>query len=147
MSMDDLGRNRYGQEICRLLQAQLIARRGYETARKSYVSKPVLNDIKSLAEILQTNLTRAERDNDLIYHQDVPPFSSLPAITSTSLGDVVIPEGLLDPRKVVSDSEVLFGELVAWGAQTAISKQSVTFTPSRMYAELWLFRCLPPKIE
>ena len=29
---------------------------------------------------MQKNISRAERDNDLIYHQDVPPASALPLI-------------------------------------------------------------------
>src|SRR5258708_14603961 len=51
---------------------------------------------QSLLEILDSNLTRAQRDNDLIYHQDVPSVSSLPVIQSASMVSSTVPPGLLE---------------------------------------------------
>lgn len=45
-SMDDLESNRYGHELARLLKAKEAAKADYELARRDYVVKPVLDDIK-----------------------------------------------------------------------------------------------------
>ena len=45
-SIDDLETNKYGHELARLLEAKALAKRGYDLARKSYIAKPVINDIK-----------------------------------------------------------------------------------------------------
>ena len=44
--MSDLESNLYGHELARLLEAQSIAKRTYEAARKSNVSRSVLSDVK-----------------------------------------------------------------------------------------------------
>ena len=45
-SMSDLEANLYGHELSRLVEAQAIAKRTYESARRANVARPVLNDIK-----------------------------------------------------------------------------------------------------
>jgi programmed cell death 6-interacting protein len=76
--------------------------------------------LQSLLEIVDSNLTRAQRDNDLIYHQDVPPTSSLPVIQPASMVASVVPPGLTEPKKILGNDNLIFGELTSWGAQTAI---------------------------
>ncbi|THH09151.1 hypothetical protein EW145_g2207 [Phellinidium pouzarii] len=119
-SMDDLEVNKYGHEIARLLEAKAIAKKGYDIARRNYVSRPVLDDIKSIMDILDKNISRAERDNDLIYHQDVPPISALPPVQEISLVQSTVPAALQDPAVAVGEEGVVFGELVGWGAKVAI---------------------------
>ncbi|KAI0264511.1 BRO1-domain-containing protein [Gloeopeniophorella convolvens] len=118
-SVDDTERNKYGHEVARLTFAQSTAKKGFDIARRG-VSKPVLEDVKSLLEIVDSNLVRAQRDNDLIYHQDVPPVSSLPVIQPASMAESTVPPGLLEPRKILGSNSLIFGELLSWGAQTAI---------------------------
>lgn len=65
---------------------------------------------------------RAERDNDLIYHQDVPAVSALPLIQGAELAKVTVPPGLLDLESLIRNDGVIFGELPGWGAQEAISE-------------------------
>lgn len=75
---------------------------------------------KSLTHTLEKNIARAERDNDLIYHQDVPPISAIPSIQEISMVQSVIPAGLQDPKSTLGNEDVIFGELVPWGAKVAV---------------------------
>ncbi|KAI9512028.1 pH-response regulator [Russula earlei] len=118
-SVDDTEHNKYGHEVARLTFAQSTAKGAFDNARRG-ASKPVMEDVKSLLEILDTNLTRARRDNDLIYHQDVPPASSLPIIQPVSMVSSIIPPEVLEPGKILGNSNLIFGELISLGAQTAI---------------------------
>ncbi|KAI9061298.1 pH-response regulator [Trametes sanguinea] len=119
-SLEDLEAHRYGHEIARLSAAHTFAKQGYDVARRGSVAQAVTQDIKSLLDIVQKNLARAERDNDLIYHQDVPPASSLPAIAEVSMAQPLIDAGLQDVKSVVGKDAVIFGELLGWGARLAI---------------------------
>ncbi|GJJ08702.1 hypothetical protein Clacol_002921 [Clathrus columnatus] len=120
-SIDDLGGNRYGEEIARLELAKVETKKGLDTARRSNVAKSVSDDIKTLSVTVETSLKRADRDNDLIYHQVVPSATSLPAIAE--IKDVVaaiIPPGLSDPKSIVDEGNVILAELSGWGVLKAI---------------------------
>jgi len=80
------------------------------------------NSIKSLLDTVKTSLSRAQRDNDLIYHHDVPASASLPPIQETVLATATIPPGLPDPKIVMGSMNPLFSSLIGWGAREAISK-------------------------
>ncbi|EJD06562.1 BRO1-domain-containing protein [Fomitiporia mediterranea MF3/22] len=119
-SVDDLESNNYGHELSRLIEAKSIAKKGYEIARRAYVSRPVVDDIKSLLDTLEKSIVRAERDNDLIYHQVVPPISAVPSIQDISMVQSAVPPGLQDPKSALGNEDVIFGELVGWGAKVAV---------------------------
>ncbi|KAI0331883.1 BRO1-domain-containing protein [Cubamyces sp. BRFM 1775] len=119
-SLEDLEAHHYGLEVARLTEAHILAKKGYDVARRGGVAQPVLQDIKSLLDILQKNISRAERDNDLIYHQDVPPPSALPPIAEVTMAQPVIDPGLQDVKSTVGTDAVIFGELLGWGARLAI---------------------------
>ncbi|KZW03642.1 BRO1-domain-containing protein [Exidia glandulosa HHB12029] len=114
-SMDDLDKRRYGEEIARLTRAKADAQAGVLGARR--VAAAVLDDIKTLLGILDTALTRAERDNDLIYHATVPSFASLPLIKGARLAQ---PAPMRDPASLVGGDEGLLAGLVPWGARVAL---------------------------
>ncbi|KAI9461717.1 pH-response regulator [Lactarius psammicola] len=118
-SIDDTERNKYGHEVARLTFAQATAKKAFDMARRG-ASKLVWGDVKSLLEIVDSNLSRAQRDNDLIYHQDVPPASSLPVIQPASMVESIVPPGLLEPKRILGSDNLIFGNLISWGAQTAI---------------------------
>ncbi|KAG6816889.1 hypothetical protein H0H87_002009 [Tephrocybe sp. NHM501043] len=111
----------YGIEIARLQEAQLEAKKAYDIARRGRISSTVLQDIQSLLEVVQKNLSRAERDNDLIYHHDVPTFSALVPIAETNLVSSTVPAGLSEPTSIIGNGRLIFGELVGWGAKEAIN--------------------------
>lgn len=77
---------------------------------------------KSLRENVEKNIIRAERDNDLIYHQDVPTPSALPPVQETNLANPTVPGGLANPVSVIGARLSLFEGLIGWGAREAISK-------------------------
>ncbi|TFK40326.1 BRO1-like domain-containing protein [Crucibulum laeve] len=113
--------SRYGQQIARLDQAHSEAKKAYDIARRGKIAAPVLQDIQSLLEILQKDLIRAQRDNDLIYHQDVPAPSALDPIQQTNLATLIIPPALSNPASVIGNTRPIFGDLVGWGAREAIN--------------------------
>ncbi|KAG6900688.1 hypothetical protein C0993_004999 [Termitomyces sp. T159_Od127] len=120
-SMDEIETSRYGIEIARLQEAQAEAKKAYDIARRGRIKPPVIQDIQSLLEIVQKNLSRAERDNDLIYHHDVPAVSSLISITQTNLVSSTVPPALHDPSSLIGSGRLIFGELVGWGTKEAIN--------------------------
>ena len=75
--------------------------------------------LQSLLDAASTSLTRAERDNDLIYHKDVPATSALPPIPHAAIAKVTIPTGLANPAK---GPQMIMAEFLGCGAQEAISK-------------------------
>ncbi|CAL1716692.1 unnamed protein product [Somion occarium] len=119
-SMDDSDAKRYGHEVARLSAAHAAVKQSYDAARRIGVSKLVMHDAKSLLDVVQKELARAERDNDLIYHHEVPALSALPPITEVSMVQSLVSTSLLEPKTVISHGEALFKELLAWGAKTAI---------------------------
>ncbi|KAH8092591.1 pH-response regulator [Cristinia sonorae] len=119
-SIDDLEANRYGNELTRLSLAKTLAQKGFDVARRAAVAPAILNDIRSVLDNVQKNLHRAERDNDLIYHQDVPPATSLPPIQDASMVQSLVAKALLEPKTIVKPDAVIFGELLGWGARRAI---------------------------
>lgn len=74
--------------------------------------------LQSLLDAATSSLKRAERDNDLIYHKDVPATSALPPIPHAAIAKITIPIGLANPAK---GTQMILGELLGWGAQEAIS--------------------------
>lgn len=91
---------------------------------------PVSTLVQSLLDVLQKNLARAERDNDLIYHKDIPPPSAIAPIQPVLMAQPTLLPGLSDPRSVVGGDRVLFGELLSWGAREAVSTLFPAITQS-----------------
>ncbi|EMD34060.1 hypothetical protein CERSUDRAFT_117568 [Gelatoporia subvermispora B] len=119
-SVDDLEAGRYGHEISRLTEAQSLAKRGFEVARRGNAAPAVMEDLKSILDNVQNDLVRAERDNYLIYHHDPPPVSALPAVQEISMVQPLAPPALTDPKSVIDDDDVLFADLVPDAARVAI---------------------------
>ncbi|HEV7736134.1 MAG TPA: hypothetical protein VGO47_02025 [Chlamydiales bacterium] len=123
--------------------ARMEARKAVEVSRKADIAKTVQDDAKvrtsikytritaklacqSLLAFVESNFKRAERDNDLIYHQDVPSATSLPKIGD--IKDVVhstVPPGLEDPKAYLNGGIMIFSELSAWGVRVAVGKNYV----------------------
>ena len=76
---------------------------------------------QALLEAVQKALARAEKDNDLIYHQEVPAASSLPQIKEVGMVQPVISDALREPKNALGNDAVIFGELLGYGAKVAIS--------------------------
>ncbi|KAF8910637.1 BRO1-like domain-containing protein [Gymnopilus junonius] len=120
-SMVEYEASRYGGELGRLEKAQLEAKKAYEVARRGKISAAVLQDAQSLLETVKKSESRARRDNDLIYHQDVPAPSALSPIQETRLVTSTVPKGLLNPESVIGTRHQLFSQLAGWGAREAVN--------------------------
>ncbi|SCZ90035.1 BZ3500_MvSof-1268-A1-R1_Chr1-3g01736 [Microbotryum saponariae] len=121
-SIDDLGANRYGDEIGRLEVADAAVKKAL-TVSKRGVADPVVRDLKSLQTVLTDNLARATKDNDLIYLSTPTPLSSLPPITpaamarATTAAEIVSP---LDHLQIGRLGKPLFEGLVPWQVHAAV---------------------------
>lgn len=73
---------------------------------------------------IESRAAEVQRDNDLIYHQEVPSVPNLEIIEPANLVNSAILGGLRDPQTSLSGDEALFGKLISWGARTAISRYS-----------------------
>ena len=76
-----------------------------------------------MLDAVQKNISRAERDNDLIYHQDIPPFTALPPIQEVQLAQSAILPELQSPEKCIGDGRIIFAEMIGWGAGVAIGER------------------------
>ncbi|ESK88786.1 ph-response regulator protein pala rim20 [Moniliophthora roreri MCA 2997] len=120
-SRDELESSRYGYELAYLTQVLSRAKKAYDVARKGKVSPAVLHDVQAFLEAVQKDVTRAERDNDLIYHQDVPTSSALPQIAHATVAQITVPKELVNPNEILANENMLFSELLGWGAREAIN--------------------------
>ncbi|KAJ7158788.1 BRO1-like domain-containing protein [Mycena filopes] len=120
-SLGELEGSNYGVELARLEQARVAAKQAYDIARRGKVAPAVLHDVQSLLDTVQKDYARAERDNDLIYHDDVPAPSALPLIAHSAIAKLTVAPGLLNPESVVGAEGTLFAEMIGWGAQEAIN--------------------------
>ncbi|KAK7033123.1 pH-response regulator protein palA/RIM20 [Favolaschia claudopus] len=120
-SLAELEASNYGVELARLEQARVASKRAYELARRGKVAPAVLQDVQSLLDTLQKDYARAERDNDLIYHDDIPSASALPPIQHSAIAKLTVVPGLINPDSVIGTDGPIFTELISWGAQEAIN--------------------------
>ncbi|CAK5268540.1 unnamed protein product [Mycena citricolor] len=119
-SVAELEASKYGVELARLDRAKMAAKQAYDIARRGRASASVMQDAQSLLDAVQKDFTRAERDNDLIYHEDIPPSSALPAIVPSDIAKLTIVPGLSNPTSLIGNEGPLFGALMSWGARAAI---------------------------
>ncbi|KIY65859.1 BRO1-domain-containing protein [Cylindrobasidium torrendii FP15055 ss-10] len=118
-AQEESDKSNYGWEVAYLQAASAEAKRASDVANsRRGVSTMVKTDVKSLVDHLYTELQRAERDNDLIYHKDVPAPSALPTIAHASIAKQTIPSALTIP---VKPKDAMFHDLLSWGAQEAIN--------------------------
>ncbi|SPO28280.1 related to RIM20 - protein involved in proteolytic activation of Rim101p [Ustilago trichophora] len=123
---DDLGANRYGDELGRLHLAEQHVKKALDSAKRG-VSDAITSDLKSLQAILQSNIARATRDNDLIYLEAVTPSTQLSPIQPAAMVKPITPVEVAQPIAHLRDSpqpaygRPFFAELVPYGVHLAIS--------------------------
>ncbi|PHZ10875.1 BRO1-domain-containing protein [Rhizopus microsporus ATCC 52813] len=106
-SCECLSLDKYGEELARLHFASDIVKRALEIikANQKLLSIPVVNDLKSLQQIISANLARAQKDNDVIYLARVPPVSSLQPILKTQMVKATAPPEISDPVPLMLNNE------------------------------------------
>ncbi|PWN46889.1 BRO1-domain-containing protein [Violaceomyces palustris] len=126
MSCEDLGSNRYGDELGRLKLAESSIKKALDSSKRG-VSDAIVEDLRSLQQIISTNLQRGTRDNDLIYLEPVTPASNLPNIAPAAMVKPVLPAEVENPIPLLREGpspalgQPLFSELVPYGVHLAIS--------------------------
>jgi programmed cell death 6-interacting protein len=81
----------------------------FQTVKKlaKTVSQEMLDSLKPYEETLTLALTKAQKDNNTVYLERVPPFADLPAIQGAPLARSVTPGSLFD-----ASTEQLFTGLI-----------------------------------
>ncbi|ORY88475.1 BRO1-like domain-domain-containing protein [Leucosporidium creatinivorum] len=124
-SVDDLGANRYGDELGRLEVADGYVNKALSLPKRG-VADSVLKDLKSLQTILADNRARALKDNNLIYLEAITPLSLLPAIPPASMARPTPPPPIISPLTHLHSSPTglgkpYFAALVPYEVHLALS--------------------------
>lgn len=104
-----ISQNKYGEEVARLREASSLVKGVFDMIKSVFggpvVSEAVISDLRSLQQIIQTNLARAEKDNDLIYLEVVPSSSALPPIQKSDMVRAIAPPEVADPVALMMSNE------------------------------------------
>ncbi|TIB74657.1 BRO1-domain-containing protein [Wallemia mellicola] len=116
-SLDDLSSSRYGEELSRLNLAAELVKKAMEFSKRNKVFDAVRDDLKGLQDTLTENISRATRDNDLIYLHDVPHPKALPIIQPARMVKGVIPTDLTNGA--IPKDALLFSALTPFAVDHA----------------------------
>ncbi|KAG7700168.1 hypothetical protein KL930_000855 [Ogataea haglerorum] len=109
---------KYGEEIAYLREAEQV----FSTKLPKLDNEIALEDFKMLRQTVYDTLRKAERENDLIYLQDIPKVEPP---TKVSMVKSILPEELIDLHKAINSGEYgrpLFEGLVPYSViQVAMS--------------------------
>ncbi|KAJ9109194.1 hypothetical protein QFC21_000523 [Naganishia friedmannii] len=133
LSMDDLEKGRYGDEIARLQLAETLAKKALD-AVKPGLSTAVASDLRSLQGILASSLKRAIRDNDLVYVQPIPPVTQLASITPAAMVKPVTPAAVENSLEWLmhEGGGALFSGLVPYGVHLALRSITALERPTTL---------------
>lgn len=134
-SQDDLASSRYGDEISRLQFAESHVKSALAAAKKGLPTstEAIAGDLKGLQGVIENNLKRARKDNDLIYLEPVTTSGTLTPIVGARMVQAKLPVEIARPIDCLRASEgtgdrnlpalgrPLFGALVPYGAHLAVS--------------------------
>ena len=120
---DCLEKRKYGEEVARLKDALTCVN---EALRESkWINKTVQGDLNGLKMKVTEDLRRAEKDNDVIYLQTIPPKSELEILTRASMAKEKEPKMISDPASSLGErgslGQPLFTRLVPYSVHLAAS--------------------------
>ncbi|KAH8685473.1 putative pH signal transduction protein pala [Tricladium varicosporioides] len=120
---DCLEKRKYGEEVARLRDSIACVNEALKEAR--YLNKVVLGDLNGLKNKVTEDLKRAEKDNDLIYLNPVPPKSELKTLERANMAVAKVPKEISDPASFIGDTKEfgppLFAKLVPFAVHVAAS--------------------------
>ncbi|EEY19547.1 pH-response regulator protein palA/rim-20 [Verticillium alfalfae VaMs.102] len=94
-------------------------------ARGGYVSKTIIEDLNGLKRKVEEDLKRAEKDNDLIYMDPVPPKPELKLLDRADMAKITVPPQVANPFDYFGDQAefgpALFSKLVPFAVHAAIT--------------------------
>lgn len=138
-SQEDLSNSRYGDEIARLQLADSHVKSALAALKRGLPSttstQSVANDLGGLQSVIESNLKRARKDNDLIYLEPITAQADLATITGARMVQAKLPVQVAQPidclrargeaasanAALPTLGKPLFGALVPYGAHVAIS--------------------------
>ncbi|WFD01903.1 pH-response regulator protein palA/rim20 [Malassezia obtusa] len=118
-SCDDLAQKRYGDELGRLTVAAACVRRALALPVRTLPAPALVDDLRGLQAIVEANLARAERDNQLIYLESTTSEASLPDLGTAVMARAAPPDGLAAPLALLPESELWFRGLITYGIDVA----------------------------
>ncbi|CAG8593435.1 9056_t:CDS:10, partial [Scutellospora calospora] len=125
-SCECISQNKYGEEIARLRVAEGYVNRAFD--QRKNLREAVIKDLESLHTVVTSNLSRAVKDNDIIYLHTIPSASSLAPIGQASLANPTLPPEVNNPVSLMSERSILglplFVKLVPFAVHQAHSVYS-----------------------
>ncbi|KAI0137142.1 BRO1-like domain-containing protein [Xylariales sp. AK1849] len=120
-----LEKRKYGEEVARLKDAVACVNEGLKESRGGYLNKIVVDDLNGLKRRVEEDLKRAEKDNDLIYLNVVPPKSELKTLDRANMAIARVPPQVSAPLDYLGDKgefgPALFTKLVPYSVHIAVS--------------------------
>ncbi|KAH7347267.1 BRO1-like domain-containing protein [Plectosphaerella cucumerina] len=122
---DCLEKRKYGEEVARLMDAVACVNEGLKEGKGGYLNKTILDDLQGLKRKVEEDLKRAEKDNDLIFMDPVPPKSELKILERFNMAKAVVPPEIENPFDYLGDQTEfgppLFAQLVPFAVHAAIT--------------------------
>ncbi|KAL4809119.1 BRO1-like domain-containing protein [Aspergillus unguis] len=122
-SLDCLEKRKYGEEVARLRDAVACVNEALKESR--WINRTVLGDLQGLKTRVSEDLKRAEKDNDMIYLNAVPPKSELKIIDRASMVASKAPSQVTDAISMLGEKgplgQPLFSKLVPYAVHIAAS--------------------------
>ncbi|OJJ44785.1 hypothetical protein ASPZODRAFT_121236 [Penicilliopsis zonata CBS 506.65] len=122
-SLDCLEKRKYGEEVARLRDSLLCINEALKEAR--WINRTVLGDLNGLKSRVTEDLKRAEKDNDVIYLNPIPPKSELKTIERASMVAAKATSQVTDAISMLGDNgplgQPLFSKLVPYAVHIAAS--------------------------
>lgn len=122
-ALDCLEKRKYGEEVARLRDCLVCVGEGLKEQR--WINRTVLGDLNGLKSRVVEDLKRAEKDNDIIYINPVPPKSELKTIERASMVLAKAPSQVTDAISMLGDNgplgQPLFSKLVPYAVHIAAS--------------------------
>ncbi|KAI7827435.1 BRO1-like domain-containing protein [Gamsiella multidivaricata] len=106
-SCECISQNKYGEEIARLQIAERLVNSGLDLQRN--LKETVISDLRSLQTAIHRNLSRAEKDNDIIYLEPIPAEASLGAIGKADMSKATIIPEISNPVPLMNEHNMLLG--------------------------------------
>ncbi|KAF9356394.1 pH-response regulator protein palA/rim20 [Mortierella sp. AD094] len=106
-SCECISQNKYGEEIARLKVAERLVSSGLDLQRN--LRETVVNDLRSLQTAIHRNLSRAEKDNDIIYLEPIPPETSLTPIVKADMSKATVIPEISNPVPLMNEHNMLLG--------------------------------------
>lgn len=122
-SLDCLEKRKYGEEVARLRDSATCVNEALKESR--WINRVVLGDLNGLKNRVTEDLKRAEKDNDVIYLNPVPPKSELKTIDRACMVASKAPSQVTDAISMLGDNgplgQPLFSKLVPYAVHIAAS--------------------------